>query len=160
MANIIPVPLPFIFSNGVNTDATQVNADLNTIVTNVNAMQTIGTWTPTDLSGDGMTFLSMSCSYTQIANMVFAQAVFQWPTNSSASVNKIGGFPFNCSSSGASRGCGFVVIPQAGVGGGPVSLVMLPGTNQAQFFNQSAGYVPNSYLSGQFVEFSAIYPQT
>lgn len=34
---IITTPLPFVFSNGTTADATQVNADLNQIVSNVNA---------------------------------------------------------------------------------------------------------------------------
>lgn len=35
--NIVPTPLPFIFQNGTVADATQVNSDLNTIVSNVNS---------------------------------------------------------------------------------------------------------------------------
>jgi hypothetical protein len=35
--SIITTPLPYIFSNGTTADATQVNADLNQIVGNVNA---------------------------------------------------------------------------------------------------------------------------
>lgn len=35
--NIIPTPLPYIFQNGTVADATQVNADLNTIVNSINA---------------------------------------------------------------------------------------------------------------------------
>ena len=34
---IIPIPLPYVFVNGTTIDATQVNADLNTIVNAVNA---------------------------------------------------------------------------------------------------------------------------
>lgn len=48
-----------------------------------------GSYTPTDQSGAGLTFTSVSASYTQIGNMVFVYGVLTYPTTADTSAAKI-----------------------------------------------------------------------
>jgi hypothetical protein len=53
-----------------------------------------GTWTPTDISGAGLTFTVSSNRYTKVGRMVTCSAFITFPTTVSAANANIGGFPF------------------------------------------------------------------
>jgi len=53
-----------------------------------------GTWTPSDISGAGLSFTLGACTYTRIGRMVTCYAVITYPTTASTASAKIGGFPF------------------------------------------------------------------
>lgn len=53
-----------------------------------------GTWTPTDISGAGLSFTLGACTYTRVGRMVTCYAVVTYPATASALAAKIGGFPF------------------------------------------------------------------
>lgn len=57
-----------------------------------------GTWTPTDASGAGLTFLNIIATYEKIGRQVTCRAVFDFPVTADASFNRISGFPFTISS--------------------------------------------------------------
>ena len=53
-----------------------------------------GTWTPTDQSGAGLTFVSAVGTYTKIGRMVYLQANIQYPATGSTAQVAWGTFPF------------------------------------------------------------------
>lgn len=50
-------------------------------------------WTPVDASGASLTFTSVSASYTQLGNMIFASYCLTFPVTADATAAKIGGLP-------------------------------------------------------------------
>jgi hypothetical protein len=55
----------------------------------------IGTWTPTDASGAGLTLSVASANYTKIGNTVRLQAQITYPSNVSGASVLLGGLPFS-----------------------------------------------------------------
>lgn len=55
---------------------------------------TQGTWTPTDGSGAGLSFTSVSGDYIKSGNLVFIQGSLEYPSTSSTDIAKITGLPF------------------------------------------------------------------
>lgn len=53
-----------------------------------------GTWTPTDNSGGGLVFVSVSTSYVKIGSSYIAQISLNYPTTANNSNASIGGLPF------------------------------------------------------------------
>jgi hypothetical protein len=56
-----------------------------------------GTFTPTDASGAGLTFVSASAKYTRIGRQVFVKLTVEFPTTADASGITIGGLPYTSS---------------------------------------------------------------
>jgi hypothetical protein len=54
-----------------------------------------GTWTPTDGSGAGLSFTSVTATYTKIGRFVFFSFTLTYPSTVSAADTRISGFPFN-----------------------------------------------------------------
>lgn len=65
---IITTPLPYVFSNGTTADATQVNADLNQIVNNVNANAAANGANADITSLSALTTISHAITVTAIDN--------------------------------------------------------------------------------------------
>jgi hypothetical protein len=57
-----------------------------------------GTWTPTDGSGAGLTFTSVSASYVKIGLLVFVQFDLTFPVTASGANVVIGGLPYTSGS--------------------------------------------------------------
>ena len=53
-----------------------------------------GTWTPSDQSGAGLVFTSVTVGYSKIGNMVFIYGRLTYPTTASIASAIIGGLPF------------------------------------------------------------------
>lgn len=66
-----------------------------------------GTWTPTDGSGAGLTFLNVDAKYTKIGKMVYAIASFDFPSTADISTASIDGLPFTLGSTTGNIG-GFI----------------------------------------------------
>lgn len=65
----------------------------------------VGTWTPTDSSGAGLTLTGVSAGYTVHGNMVFAYANLTYPSTANAGQAVIGGLPFNTPAGNYGRQC-------------------------------------------------------
>ena len=113
-----------------------------------------GTWTPTDLSGAGLTFASALGRYTKVGNQVTAWAWIQYPVTASGLDNTIGGLPFTIANETAIRG-GFAsgFSQTASAAGGILS------PNQAYFVlvTSSGVNTSNVALSNNIVSFAVIY---
>ena len=57
-----------------------------------------GTWTPTDASGAGLSFVAVSGNYTRIGNTVFLFGYVRYPVTATTSTARIGGLPFTANS--------------------------------------------------------------
>jgi len=77
-----------------------------------------GTWTPTDVSGAGLTFSSVQAYYTKVGRMVTLNASFTFPANASTAAISIGGIPFSYGFSNAET-C-FAIFDYAGLGANQV----------------------------------------
>lgn len=53
-----------------------------------------GTWTPSDVSGAGLSLTVTSAVYTKIGRVVVVQARITWPANANGSTAAVGGLPF------------------------------------------------------------------
>jgi hypothetical protein len=113
-----------------------------------------GTWTPSDLSGAGLTFTSALGRYTKVGNQVTAWAWVQYPTTASTADNTIGGLPFAIANETALRG-GFAkgFSQTATVGGG----ILSPNTSYFVLVTTAGANVTNAQLSTNIVSFAVIY---
>lgn len=70
-----------------------------------------GTWTVTDLTSDGVTFINQSNRYTKIGRQVFVQANIQFPNSGlSGAAMKMGGLPFTPGTGTTSSGIVSVAV--------------------------------------------------
>jgi hypothetical protein len=113
-----------------------------------------GTWTPTDLSGAGLTFASALGRYTKVGNQVTAWAWIQYPVTASVLENTIGGLPFTIANQTALRG-GFAkgFSQAATVSGG----ILSPNTSFFVLVTAAGTNVTNATLSNNIVSFAVIY---
>jgi hypothetical protein len=107
------------------------------------ATQTTGSWTPTDASGASLVFTAVSASYTQIGNMVFAYASFQYPSTASGANALIGGLPVTVANQNYARQC---AMTNAGIAS---AVNLLPGKNPPQIppVTQASANITNATLS-------------
>lgn len=118
-------------------------------------------WTPSDGSGAGLSFTSISANYTRVGNMVFAYANFTYPSTADASNDAtVSGLP--------------VTLPNVGYGNAPCSSTTLIASSGAvasaqtvqntatfKFLNPSSGaFLKNVNLSLQTVRIVCVYPAT
>ncbi|MDE2096642.1 MAG: hypothetical protein KGL39_05290 [Patescibacteria group bacterium] len=116
----------------------------------------VGTWTPTDASGAGLTFTGVSAAYTLIGNRVFATATITYPSTANALQSIIGGFPYSFPASTYGRSC--VVTYSSST-----SAAYLLGNNgaaTADFFVSGGAGATNVNLSGAVIYFQCNYPTT
>jgi hypothetical protein len=118
-----------------------------------------GTWTPTDLSGGGLS-LATSAAYTQIGNMVFAYGAISYPTNSDTHNVVIGGLPVTSANQQYAI-APFVINNNSGSFGTPFGTVGVVNQDAPKFtiFDITSGAAKtNANLSGITIRFMAIYP--
>lgn len=119
-------------------------------------LQTTGTWTPADQTGAGVTFSSVSASYTRIGNMVWAYCQFTVNATGSGSSNVIGGLPFTvANASYASQG-----LVSYSNNGNVGRVAAVPNTTNFSFYTAAAGGAQQPWvnISGATINFMLIYP--
>jgi hypothetical protein len=140
-----------IYANaGIKFPATQsASADANTL-----DEYEEGTWTPTDVSGAGLTFSNQGSAYVKVGQMVLIQSYINWPVTGSSAGTQLGGLPFavkefNSYYYGPCR----VQVPNV------IATVQLNSdTNYLYFYAPSGNAIyTNAQLSGGYVLFSCCY---
>lgn len=123
------------------------------------AMQNVGTWTPFDDSGAGLTFVSVSANYTKIGNIVFAYAQLNYPITADATTIAIGGLPFAIANAIYAK-VPFAIMSTANLA---FTIVGVPAQGQ-MYFNilnsETEATITNANLSNSNIAFLAIYPVT
>lgn len=113
-------------------------------------------WTPTDASGAGLSFTSVSANYQRHGNLVFAYFSLVYPSTVNASAAQIGGLPVSIANAGYSGG------PAACyVSGGSIAVIAKPVQNgtSVTLLNQAGGAaVTNMNMSGLTISGLIIYP--
>ena len=106
-----------------------------------------GTFTPTDVSGAGLTFTSVSCNYTRIGRVVILTGSFVYPTTSSSAQARVtpGTFPFSATGSTA----GTMTIATVAEGGGIDTAGYIRKDDNSIFTNAN--------LSGATINFNTTY---
>lgn len=127
-------------------------------ISGVAGLQSIGTWTPTDQSGAGLTFTAVNCKYTQIGNMVHAYGTFTFPSTANTAAALIGGLPVTVPNAS------YAATPNAAKTSlGTSAIVAVPIINTANFniwSNSSGANVINSLFSTGVITVNICYPAT
>lgn len=118
------------------------------------ALTQTGSWTPTDASGAGLTFTSVSAGYTKIGNMVFAYAALTYPATADGSNSLIDGLPLATANAQYARQCSLTKASTAGV------TYLFPTINSTQVSPRgpSNTNLTNASLSTFTLNFNCIYP--
>ena len=132
---------PSISSNGTANSVTNNFGDVNS-----------NPWTPTDVSGAGLTFTNINCRYNRTAESVTVWASFTFPATADATGVTIGGLP---------------IAPATGMAGAISGMVSTSATAQKvqlvpaqQYFfltNTTGTQVTNATCSGLTFSFSGTY---
>ena len=144
-------------TRAVSGDATISNTGALT-VTKLRGSDVIApaSWTPTDGSGAGLTFTSVSANYTQIGNIVYAYFTLTYPVTVDASAALIAGLPVAVPNQTYAAGPAV-----CSVSGGSIAVILspVPAGSTAAFTNHAtAAAVTNANLSGLTVKGMLIYP--
>lgn len=114
----------------------------------------VGSWTPTDASGAGLTFTGVSANYTRIGNMVFAYAQLTYPTTASGAAAIIAGIPFNSANANyALQGC-----LSKSTTANAASVSMRININAMDVYTSAGVATTNVQLTGATLNFVMIYP--
>lgn len=115
-----------------------------------------GTWTPTDASGAGLTFTSVSANWSKIGNCIHAYGTVSYPATADASQAKIGGLPFASANFVSAQTPSIVSTT---VGTAVVLALVIQNTTTAFLFNAAGGAnITNANLSTGTIRFCFIYP--
>lgn len=115
-------------------------------------------WTPTDNSGAGLTFTSVSANYTVVGNMVYAYAILTYPSTGSGAGAVIGGLPVTVANTEYARQCTITITT---VSASNLSF-LAPAKNTTTMAligpAPSLTATTNAQMSGQLLRFMCIYP--
>lgn len=134
---------------GIKFPATQISsADANTLDDYEE-----GTWTAIDGSAAGLTLgNNFVGTYIKIGKQVTVSGWPTWPSNSNAINARIGGLPFQVSSTAYHSGViGYTPFANENI------ILAEPGSTVVSVRYYGGGYRPNSYLSGSGFIFSLTY---
>lgn len=109
-----------------------------------------GTWTPTDGSGQGLTFAGVVATYTKVGNMVRVTANFTYPSNSSGLDTRVNGLPFTTGGNAP-----LTLLPNSSTAGDGA---LIPNALSSIFFyTSSAVRRTNTQYSGATIYLSGVY---
>ena len=113
-----------------------------------------GTWTPTDASGAGLTFIVANGWYTKIGRQVTVNGEVRYPVTADTSNATIGSLPFTAASAGYSAGSTMGSTAKI------VSTLVVPNVSYIQFFEQGVvgwNYLTNAEQSNEYIYFTHTY---
>ena len=113
----------------------------------------IGTWTPADNSGAGLTFTGVTATYTKIGRLVSAQMYLTYPSTASIASASITGLPYT-SASGRGWSAGAVFTDAAS---GKFAVVSQSSTNISFFNTADNSAATNVLFTGRFVILNFTY---
>jgi hypothetical protein len=142
-------PAQTLSLNGVTFPATAVpSADANTLDDYEE-----GTWTPTDVSGAGLTFTQAAqARYIKVGRLVFINIYIAFPVTSNTASVRIGGLPFT-----AGDGYYYPTGRCSYSGGGRLVLQVNEGSTNSFLYEEANGLPGNNNLSNGFLIMSGSY---
>ena len=142
-----PTGKPTTKAQGLSAD---MRAEFQAIADALSAWYIEGTWTPSDLSGAGLSFTTSGTRYTKTGNLIALAAQVTWPVTADTSAAVIGGIPY----AGASGVFGGLSVGYTTLGSIPLLMV---GGGGVAFYNSSGVALTNAQLSGKGFIFSGSY---
>ncbi len=130
----------------------------NPTITAIGGISTaIGSWTPVDASGAGLTFTVSDARYVRLPHAVIASASITWPATSTAAPALVGGLPVasfagtdDVGGGSASHSTGIGVPQQAWVS-------VVRNSTGFVLYGSGAGIFTNLNLSGATIRFTIMY---
>lgn len=112
-----------------------------------------GTWTPTDASGAGLSFVAVSGNYTRIGNTVFLFGYVRYPVTATTNTARIGGLPFTANSADS--------VTQGAVTYSQVATIRSVGVAKStailDIYTLAGGVPTNADLSNTVLYFNSTY---
>lgn len=112
-----------------------------------------GTWTPTDASGAGLSFVAVSGNYTRIGNTVFLFGYVRYPVTVTTNTARIGGLPFTANSADS--------VTQGAVTYSQVATIRSVGVAKStailDIYTLAGGVPTNADLSNTVLYFNSTY---
>lgn len=112
-----------------------------------------GSWTPTDTSGAGLVFTSVSGFYVREGRKITANFTIQFPTTANISAAQLGNLPGTSMNRTETGTVTFAFKAAAALGTGSVLL----SSNNLKFYSETGSPVQNNSLSGQTLIGSITY---
>jgi len=113
----------------------------------------IGTWTPADNSGAGLTFTGVTATYTKVGRIVSAQLYLTYPSTADINQAKITGLPYT-SASGSGWSAGSVFTDSVS---GKYAVVSQSSTNLSFFNTADNSAASNALFTSKYVIFNFTY---
>jgi hypothetical protein len=137
-------------TNGITFTATQTaSSDANTLDDYEE-----GTWTPSDQSGAGLSFTSVTATYTKVGRVVTCLFGVTYPTTSTGNQVVIGGFPFTNTGTGPLGG-GVINYTNAAITNAYFSLAQ--SSTLLYAYTSGAAALANITLSGSILRLTVTY---
>jgi len=146
------VPGCMIYGTSANT-AAQGN---DSRITGAAQQTGITTWVPTDASGAGLTFTSVSVNYTRIGNMVYVYGTLTYPITADTNGAVIGGLPVAVANDNYAA---VPTIAQNPNGNPGWQIRAVKNTSTFILYNiTGAAQLTNAQMTGATIYFMLIYP--
>lgn len=129
---------------------------LGQIVQTPSVSEQVGTWTPIDSSGAGLTLTGVSAAYTVHGNIVFAYANLTYPSTANAGQATLGGLPFNSPAGNYGRQCSLQYSSTANA----TYLTLDAGAALIRVWTSAGVATTNANMSLQQVWLICTYPRT
>lgn len=138
--------------NGIIFPATQVPS------ANANALDDCerGSWTPSDQSGAGLTFVldAANNKYVKFGRLVIVSFRVQWPATANEAAATLGGLPFTVLTSANSLFGGSLSISTEATA---TTLLVTSGSTTMTVRTQAAGTISNAAMSGDIISGALAY---
>lgn len=144
-----PTGAPATSSQGLSAtmraEFTAIQAALSSFYT------TSSNWTPTDISGGGLTFTTAGCKYAKVGSVVILLGQIIWPATADTNLATIGGFPLApLSATYGGMSVGFTNL-------GAIPMLLVGGGGMAVYKASTGGLYTNAEMSGKSIIFSGTY---
>jgi len=110
-----------------------------------------GTWTPTDVSGAGLSFTSVTGNYRKVGGIIFANFTLLFPATSDATIIQIGTLPYSSSFNNGSGGTATYTDYNS-------FLMLSMSTTLFRVYGGTGASIQNATLSGKYLEGFLVYP--
>jgi len=109
-------------------------------------------WAPTDASGAGLIFASVSANYQRSGNLVFLYGSITYPATADGSSAAVGGLPVTVGTPAYAKQCSVTISTVAAL------IYLIPTGNSMFFAGVSGANITNAQMSGGTFRFMCIYP--
>lgn len=129
----------------------QMRDEFTSIQAALDAYYSTGSWSPTDISGGGLTFSVTGCKYAKNGTAVLLMATIAWPATADTHGATIGGFPISI----LSGAFGGMAVGYTDLSESP--MLQVGGSGIAVWRPSTGLQYTNAQLSGKTLQFTGSY---